>query len=885
MAEPVLKVTELNPADATPMMKQYLSIKQAHQDYLLFYRMGDFYELFFEDAHVAARALDIALTKRGQHKGEDIPMCGVPFHSSEQYLHKLIKSGYKVAVCEQTEDPQEAKKRGAKSVVRREVVRIITPGTITEDYLLDSNTANFLVSIAKVGNDTAIAWADISTGMFEVTTASSKEAVISEISRLSPKEILIADDWLGDKGFMGQIGDWKKHLTSQVASFFDSTRAERKIKDFYGMQTIESLGLESRAEISACGALLEYAGLTQKENTPRLALPKHFSNSKHMQIDSSTRRNLELTYTTFGEYAGSLLSIIDDTVSSAGARLLRQNISSPLLSQEVIESRLDMVEYFFKNPETRRSIRNYLKAIPDIERSLARLYVGRGGPRDLLVIRTGLLGIFNVLGVFENCSKETFPVPLVALLKQLDPQEKLLNLLSEALCDEVPHLTRDGGFVRDGYNPKLDEFRDAHSRGAELKFELRDKYRNLTGIDKLKVGENNLIGMYIEVSSQHVNNMPDGFVHRQTLANAIRYSTPELKELENKIINAEHSALILELEVFDYLLKDVLDKSDDISLSAHALAALDVAASHAELAENRKYTRPQLNDSDTIEIKGGRHPVVEAYLRSDFIANDCTIKPGQNLWLLTGPNMAGKSTFLRQNALIIILAQIGCFVPAEKAEIGLVDRIFSRVGASDDLARGQSTFMVEMVETATILNQATGKSFVILDEIGRGTATFDGLSIAWAVIEYLHDVNKCRSLFATHYHELTSLSDRLKNLACYTMKVKEWNNDIIFMHEVMTGVADRSYGIHVGKLAGLPKAVTERAEKVLAAIQNGDEKKSVNKLSKDLPLFSQESKAVVSNKKDSELTKLFEDIDPDSLSPKQALEMLYKLKAKSNDAD
>jgi DNA mismatch repair protein MutS len=860
------------------MMKQFISIKKTHLDYLLFYHMGDFYELFFDDAVKAARALDIALTKRGTHAGEDIPMCGVPHHSSEQYLQKLIKKGFKVAVCEQMENPAEAKKRGAKSVVRREVTRIITPGTLTEDSLLEASNSNYLAALSKVQGEIAIAWADISTGSFEVTHVSDENAVASELSRLSPKELLLADSWFDNRAFIGKIEDWRSILTPHVNSIFDSSRAERQLKEFFKLDTIAAFDLKSRAEVSACGALLEYVELTQKENLPRLKYPHHFSTSQHMQLDGATRKNLELGATLNGDFQGSLLSVIDRTVSNSGARLLRKQLAAPLLDKCAINNRLDMVEYFIKNQETRHQIKRELSRIPDIERALSRIYIGRAGPRDLLVIRAGLYGASNILGIFESADKKQLPDSLASIITQIDPKDSLIDLLSEALRDETPILARDGGFVRDGYNPSLDEFRNAQSRSKELKEELCDVYKNLTGVDRLKIGDNNLIGLYIEVSTQHIDKMPDEFVHRQTLANAVRYSTPELKELENKIINAEHSALLLELEIFDKLIAEVIGQSEALSLIAQALSSLDVASSLAEIAEERDYCRPNLENSTELEIKNARHPVVERFLHDDFIQNDCELHDGQKLLLLTGPNMAGKSTYLRQNAIIIIMAQMGAFVPAEIANIGIVDRVFSRVGAADDLARGQSTFMVEMVETATILNNATKSSFVILDEIGRGTATYDGLSIAWAVVEYLHNISKCRSLFATHYHELTSLPDKLDDMSCFTVQVKEWEDKIIFLHKVIAGTADRSYGIHVGKLAGLPKEVTDRADEVLKLIQNKDGKDTSQKLAEELPLFASSPTAPT---KPSAVEEMLGEINPDSLTPREALDALYKLKGQN----
>ncbi len=858
------------------MMQQYLAIREAHQGYLLFYRMGDFYELFFDDAVKAAEALDIALTRRGKHLEQDIPMCGVPVHSYEPYLQKLIKKGFKVAVCEQMEPPELAKKRGAKSVVKREVTRIITPGTLTEDALLDAKNQNYLVAIAEAGGKLGLGWVDISTGEFRVTTT-SRAALVAELARLNPKEILLPDRLLDDKALYASLSDWRQNLTPHVASFFDAARAERKIKDYFKVASLEAFGTFSQSEVGACGALLEYLALTQIANLPRLEAPKKIESHDFMLIDGATRRNLELTATLAGEYRGSLLSVINYTVSSMGARLLASHLSSPLLNPEAIKYRLDAVEYFTHHSSIRADVRDHLRQVPDIERALSRLCVARGGPRDMLAIRQGLQEATNIASLLTFAPKAEVPPAVQQALAQLGNFDGLLNVFERALADEVPLQARDGGFIREGFDPTLDSMRHIRADATEMKLALRDKYRAESGIDKLKLAQNNIIGMYLETSATNADKIPHYFVHRQTMAGAMRYSTPELKELESKIINAEGNALARELSLFEELVAQVVASAEQLSLCAQGIAQLDVASSLAQLAVEKNYVRPKVDNSLEFNLTAARHPVVEHSLAASgqpFIGNGCDLSGQQRLWLITGPNMAGKSTFLRQNALITILAQMGSFVPATSAHIGVVDRLFSRVGAADDLARGRSTFMVEMVETATILNQSTNRSLVILDEIGRGTATFDGLSIAWAVMEYLHDKTACRTLFATHYHELTTLSTRLSALACYTMKVKEWQGEVIFLHEVAQGAADRSYGIHVAKLAGLPPAVIQRAEEVMENLEKSESADKVSKLANDLPLFT----SMPPTPELDALREKLASLEPDSLTPRAALDILYQLK-------
>lgn len=886
MGAPAKQIQDNDPyAGFTPMMQQYMRIKEAHADCLLFYRMGDFYELFFDDAKTAAEVLDIALTHRGKHMEQDIPMCGVPWHSHESYLNKLIKSGYKVAVCEQLESPEEAKKRGHKAVVERDVVRIITPGTLTEDSLLESSQHNFLAAIARHKKSFALAWVDISTGDFKVTELQAAQ-LSAELSRIQPSEILLPDALLSHAEFATLEHDWGRALVPHVEHFFSADKGKRKLQDHYAMTSLDALGFKQDAEFGACGALLEYISLTQKGQMPQLDYPAHVIGANVMGIDAATRANLELNATSAGERKGSVFGVINRTKTSVGARLLQSYLNAPLTEPKAINARLDLVSCFIGENNLRDDLRDILSELPDMERAFARLSMGRGGPRDMAAIRQGLHAVLRTSELLEIEYKQIkAPKLLKEITKQLGEHDALRNELNAALNDEVGVLMRDGGFIRDGYDPKLDDYRHTFKDSQTLRAALRDRYAKETSIDKLKIKENNVIGLFIEVTPQYQDKMGNEFIHRQTMANAVRYTTSELRELEHKIVNAKGYALALEHELFEKLRVMIIAQRDAITSAARAMAQLDVFTSLAVLAQSRDYCRPEMDSSDAFKVTAGRHVVVEALSDDAFIPNNCNLsgdsEASRKLWLMTGPNMAGKSTFLRQNALIAILAQMGSYVPAQAAHVGIVDRVFSRVGAADDLARGRSTFMVEMVETATILHQATDKSLVILDEIGRGTATFDGLSIAWAVVEYLHHKNKSRALFATHYHELTALTRELDQLCCATMKVKEWNDDIVFLHEVVSGAADRSYGVHVGKLAGLPRTVVSRAQEILSLLQEGEEGASAKAVLADLPLFSLQEEAdgyTSSAQYTSPLQEALDALDVDSLSPREALDKLYELK-------
>ncbi len=874
--------------NVTPMMAQYLAIKKAHQDALLFYRMGDFYEMFFDDAVLASSALDIALTKRGKHLGQDIPMCGVPVHAAESYLLSLIKKGFRVAVCEQLEDPATARKRGAKAVVKRNVVRLVTPGTLSEDTLLNARKNNYLASFVDVRGSTALAWTDMSTGDFGVTVC-PPAALAPQMARLMPSEVLLPEG-LAD-GLRDLITEAGAALTPMPRSAFDSENARTRLHELYGVTALDGFGHFGRAELSAMGAIISYLELTQKGNLPRLRPPVQEAGDTIMQIDAATRRNLELTRSLSGGRSGTLLSAIDRTVTGAGARLLSNRLHSPSLLPEILESRLNMVAFLVEDARLCDLLRKGLRQTPDMDRALGRLSLGRGGPRDLGAIRNALT---QAEALYEALTQENLPDGLADIASRLTGLGALKDLLLTALKDELPQLARDGNLVAHDYDSELDELRQLNSDGRSVIAKLQVDYANKTGISSLKVKHNNVLGYFIETPATHAEKMlspplSETFRHRQTTANAVRFTTTALSEMETRILNAAGRAQEIEMRIFEELRTAVLKHAAALGQTAAALAELDVSTALADLARGEGWCRPKITRDQQFEIIDGRHPVVEMALRQagdpPFVENSCNLTPDQSesaaIWLLTGPNMAGKSTFLRQNALIALLAQIGSFVPAKSATIGVVTQLFSRVGASDDLARGRSTFMVEMVETAAILNQAGPGALVILDEIGRGTATYDGLSIAWATLEYLHSVNRCRTLFATHYHELTSLSSQLSGLRNVTVSVREWHGDVVFLHEVKMGAADRSYGVQVARLAGLPPAVVARARDVLERLEEGERKGGgkAHKLIDDLPLFS----AACAEKPSppAEHNALFEAIqalEPDELSPRDALEQLYALK-------
>lgn len=868
--------SEIKTGNLTPMLQQYFDIKQHYPDCLLFYRLGDFYELFFEDAVKAAKILEITLTKRGKKEGDDIPMCGVPFHSSDSYISKLIREGFKVAVCEQVEDPAEAKKRGAKSVVKRDVVRVITPGTLTEDTLLEASQNNFLSAVVENKGTYGIASIDISTGVFLIENCPLLQ-LEGALAKLDPKEILIPQRLTEVPETYDCLKEWKNKLTIQPDSRFNLKNSEKRLLEAFNVSTLEGFGNFGASEISAAGALSEYIFLTQKGKYPNLHPPKRQTENNYLQIDASTRRNLEISWTLSGQRKGSLLNTIDYTKTAAGGRLLAYRLAMPITNIQIIDQRLDAIEWAMDS-NLSDSVCNELKNLPDIERVLSRLSLGRAGPRDLASIRDGLQISSDMHHLLKD---KKLPSIFAKDASVLDKYEIFAKRLETMLSQDMPFLARDGGFIATGYLPELDELRHLKNEGKKTIAAMQMAMARETGIPSLKIKHNNVLGYYIEITNTHKNKVPEHFIHRQTLASNLRFTTVELSELEQKIATAGDKAVSIEIKLFEDIVQEILQYQKDFSRIANVLAEIDLTFALAHLAKTQNFSRPKIDASLKMDIIEGRHPVVEKTLKEEssqnFTPNNCQLDENNRIWLLTGPNMAGKSTFLRQNALIVIMAQMGSFVPAKKVHIGIVDRIFSRVGASDDLARGRSTFMVEMVETSAILNQATQRSFVILDEIGRGTSTYDGVSLAWATVEHLHNLSRCRTLFATHYHELSSLEKTLPATQCYSMRIKEWENKIIFLHKIIKGAADRSYGIHVAELAGIPGSVIDRARHILEKLEKSGQKVKLQDLSDDLPLLkiaTQEKRSPKTNK----LEKEVKNMNPDTMNPREALDYLYKLK-------
>lgn len=884
----------------TPMMAQYFEIKAVNPGYLLFYRMGDFYELFFEDAEIASAALGIVLTKRGKHLGEDIGMCGVPIHAANDYLNKLIKLGHRVAICEQVEDPAEAKKRGSKSVVKRDVVRLVTPGTLTEDDHLDARSANYLAALAMVRHgdlDFALAWADISTGETFVADLSA-ERLADELARIGPAELLLTDQTrqaLVDRHLFAPA--WGQIAASLAPEIADSEAAAEVLRRAFSSDVFDP-SILSRAGRAAFGSLVGYVARSQKGRSAPLRAPVLQASDAVMAIDAATRSSLEILVTQRGQAKGSLRQSIDLTVTAPGARLLANRLAAPLRDGRAINDRLDAVARLVDDSLLRARLRTSLKAAPDLARALSRLSLERGGPRDLAAIGKAVAA---ALALSEDLAIQPDLTPVLnRLCTTLAAAPRgLASELALALDDELPLLGRDGGFVRTGYDATLDEERALGRETRAVVAALQARLMDETDVRSLKIKHNGVLGYFVEVPASHGQKLLEApyreiFIHRQTLANAMRFTTTELAELEGRIAKANDAALAIEIRIFTALRDAVLERTGELQGLADALAELDVTAALAEVSATRFYCRPQVDDSLAFAIVGGRHPVVEQMVRAEgqsFVANDADLSGsealgGGKLWLVTGPNMGGKSTFLRQNALIAILAQMGCFVPAESAHIGVVDRLFSRVGASDDIAHGRSTFMVEMVETAAILNRATRYSLVVLDEIGRGTATFDGLSIAWASVEALHETTGCRALFATHFHELTSLAKTLSRVANVTMKVREWEGEVVFLHEVGPGAADRSYGIQVARLAGLPAPVIQRARQVLDVLEqrSAGTASSKDKASvlDDLPLFAHHP--APAPKSQDPIHEALDAVRPDDMTPKQAIETLYELKKLRDDA-
>lgn len=861
----------------TPMMEQYLTIKNKHKDALLFYRMGDFYELFFEDAIAASKALDITLTKRGKTNGMDIPMCGVPFHSADNYLPKLIKKGFNVAVCEQTETIEEAKSNLKKGPLKREVVRIISPGTLTEDNLLDRNANNFLGAISDLNGSISISWVDVSTGCFKSRNLqkenNQKQLLTNLLLRMNFSEILVSDAM--ELNIISE--EWHSIIKKQSSSLFHYSSCLQQICSYFSIMSLEGIGKFSDGEVIAAGVLLSYLKLTQCGKLPILSMIKNESENNFLEIDYFTQKSLEILSNLSGETKGSLITSLDETKTAGGARLLKQRITEPFYKVVEIEKRYNLINWFLNNDIDIFKLQNNLENIPDIERSLSRISLLRGSPKDLSILCNGLLNVKQIYEIIILFKDRLNQAPLLNnILNQISVDYSLFEDIKNSLKKDLPLSTKEGGFIRDGYDDNLDKLRNLRNNELEEITKLQNKYSDLTNVNSLKIKYNRMLGYHIEVRAVHDKALRDKdiFIHRQTTAQTSRFTTIELNEAENQLINSYDKSISIEMDIFKNFTNQIINEGKKILDIASAISELDIGIMVVKQSKDRDYVCPKILENKTLEIIEGRHPVVETQMKlseNSFISNDCILNKDDFLWLITGPNMAGKSTYLRQNALIVIMAQAGLFVPAKEANIGVFDKIFSRVGASDDLAKGQSTFMIEMIETSLILNTASEKSLVILDEIGRGTATFDGLAIAWSVLDYLHNKIKPRTLFATHYHELTSLKENLNHLSCHKMSIKEWNNSIIFMHKIIEGEADKSYGIHVAQLAGLPFEVIKKATQLLSKLEN---KKDNSYLKKSDNLDDNYSNINESQS----FFKEFDNINVDNISPREALDILYKLK-------
>lgn len=861
----------------TPMMEQYLTIKNKHKDALLFYRMGDFYELFFEDAIAASKALDITLTKRGKTNGMDIPMCGVPFHSADNYLPKLIKKGFNVAVCEQTETIEEAKSNLKKGPLKREVVRIISPGTLTEDNLLDRNANNFLGAISDVNGSISISWVDVSTGCFKSRNLqkenNQKQLLTNLLLRMNFSEILVSDAM--ELNIISE--EWHSIIKKQSSSLFHYSSCLQQICSYFSIMSLEGIGKFSDGEVIAAGVLLSYLKLTQCGKLPILSMIKNESENNFLEIDYFTQKSLEILSNLSGETKGSLITSLDETKTAGGARLLKQRITEPFYKVVEIEKRYNLINWFLNNDIDIFKLQNNLENIPDIERSLSRISLLRGSPKDLSILCNGLLNVKQIYEIIILFKDRLNQAPLLNnILNQISVDYSLFEDIKNSLKKDLPLSTKEGGFIRDGYDDNLDKLRNLRNNELEEITKLQNKYSDLTNVNSLKIKYNRMLGYHIEVRAVHDKALRDKdiFIHRQTTAQTSRFTTIELNEAENQLINSYDKSISIEMDIFKNFTNQIINEGKKILDIASAISELDIGIMVVKQSKDRDYVCPKILENKTLEIIEGRHPVVETQMKlseNSFISNDCILNKDDFLWLITGPNMAGKSTYLRQNALIVIMAQAGLFVPAKEANIGVFDKIFSRVGASDDLAKGQSTFMIEMIETSLILNTASEKSLVILDEIGRGTATFDGLAIAWSVLDYLHNKIKPRTLFATHYHELTSLKEDLNHLSCHKMSIKEWNNSIIFMHKIIEGEADKSYGIHVAQLAGLPFEVIKKATQLLSKLENNKDNSYLKK--------SDNLDGNYSNINESQsFFKEFDNINVDNISPREALDILYKLK-------
>ncbi|MEH6684314.1 MAG: DNA mismatch repair protein MutS [Qipengyuania sp.] len=868
----------------TPMMQQYLALKREAGDALLFYRMGDFFELFFEDARVAAGVLDIALTTRGEHGGEPVPMCGVPVHAAEGYLARLIKGGCRVAIAEQTETPEEAKERArrdgtpvSKTLVARDIVRFVTAGTLTEEALLEPRRANLLVAVAPVRDGVGLASCDISTGRMELEQC-APDALDAALARMGASEMVAPDDWDAAPADM----------IPRPRADFRSEDGEARLKAIHGIATLDGLGDFSRPMLAAAAGLIAYLDHAGRGTLPFLLPPVARGTGAHLAMDAATRTSLEILEAQGGGRAGSLIACVDRCATGAGARQLAEDLSAPLADRGAIEQRLASVHHFHADPLLRADLRAVLRQAPDIGRALGRLVAGRGSPRDLGQIRDGLAEARRVRAMLSDSAD--LPALLQRMSEALGGHAALVDHLARALVPAPPTERGQGGYVASGYDHALDALRETSGNARKAIAALEAKYREETGTPSLKIKHNKVLGYFIEVPAKHGDKLmaaDSGFTHRQTMAGAVRFNSLGLHEEATRIAEAGAHALAAEEAHFETLVGEVVAAREAIAATAAALARIDVSAALAERAVEGDWAQPEMLDEPCLEITGGRHPVVEAALAQGgerFVANDCLLGSDDRLWLIGGPNMGGKSTFLRQNALIMLLAQAGSFVPARAARIGLADRLFSRVGASDNLARGRSTFMVEMVETAAILRQATARSFVILDEVGRGTSTYDGMALAWAVVEAVHENLQCRCLFATHYHELSRLADTCDRLTLHHVRAREWKGDLVLLHELAKGAADRSYGLSVAKLAGVPAPVIKRARAVLDKLEKGREQTGGLAAGLgELPLFA--ATAQQQDDKPDPVRSALETLDVDALSPREALDTLYALKAQASETD
>ncbi len=875
-------------AELTPMMQQYIETKKQYQDCILLYRLGDFYEMFYEDALEASKALEITLTGKNCGQEEKAPMCGVPYHSVEGYLNKLVSMGYKVAICEQVEDPKQA-----RGIVKREVVRVVTPGTNLNIQALDDGKNNYLMSIAWFSGKIGLSIADVTTGDYFLTEVEDDKKLIDEIHKYLPSEIICNDAFLVS-GI--DLGDLKSRLGIAIypleTVYFDEANCRKCLQKHFHVGTLAGLGIEDFPNgMVAAGSLLQYLYENQKTSLAHFTHLYPYLTSKYMLLDSSTRRNLELTETLREKQKrGSLLWVLDKTKTAMGARMLRSDLEQPLVNKAEIEKRLDGVEEFCNNAIVRDEIREYLNPVYDLERLLGKVSYGTVNPRDLLALHASLLMLPHIRTVLQETGTEA----LREIYGQIDALQDICELIGRSIIEEPPVSIREGGIIKEGFDTDIDKLRHAKTEGKTWLAQLEETDRERTGIKNLRIKYNKIFGYYFEVTNSYKSMVPDDYVRRQTLANAERYTTPRLKELEDMILNAEDKLCTLEYDAFCRIRETIAGQIERIQQTAKAIARLDVFAALSLTAERNHYVRPKLNEKGTIDIKDGRHPVVEQVIQNDmFIANDTYLDNRQHcISVITGPNMAGKSTYMRQSALIVLMAQTGSFVPARKADIGIVDRIFTRVGASDDLASGQSTFMVEMNEVANILRNATRNSLLILDEIGRGTSTFDGLSIAWAVIEHISNrkILGAKTLFATHYHELTELEGKINNVNNYCIAVKEKGDDIVFLRKIVKGGADKSYGIQVAKLAGVPDLITDRAREIVEQLSDNDITEKVQSI--DVNLTTEKKRSVQYDEVDMTQMSLFDtvrdedvlnelkEIDISTLTPLDALNTLYRLQNK-----